>query len=71
MAMCVDARRREESCGGHFREEHQTPQGEAVRDDEQYTTVSAWFWTDDPTRPSLQEEPLAFENVRMTTRSYK
>ncbi|MDE0122761.1 MAG: fumarate reductase/succinate dehydrogenase flavoprotein subunit [bacterium] len=71
MAMCVDARHREESCGGHFREEHQTPQGEAVRDDEQFTTVSAWFWTGDPTRPSLQEEPLAFENVQLTTRSYK
>ena len=71
MAMCVDARHREESCGGHFREEHQTPQGEAVRDDEKFTTVSAWFWTGDPTRPSLQEEPLAFENVQLTTRSYK
>ena len=71
MAMCVDARHREESCGGHFREEHQTPQGEAVRNDERFTTVSAWFWTGDPTRPSLQEEPLAFENVELTTRSYK
>ena len=71
MAMCVDARHREESCGGHFREEHQTPQGEAVRDDEKFTTVSAWFWTGDPTRPSLTEEPLTFENVHLTTRSYK
>ncbi|MDE0234832.1 MAG: fumarate reductase/succinate dehydrogenase flavoprotein subunit [bacterium] len=71
MAMCVDARHREESCGGHFRVEHQTPQGEAVRDDEQFTMVSAWFWTGDPTRPLLQEEPLAFENVQLTTRSYK
>ena len=71
MAMCVDARHREESCGGHFREEHQTPQGEAVRDDDQFTTVSAWLWTGEPTRPSLQEEPLAFENVELTTRSYK
>ena len=71
MAMCVDARHREESCGGHFREEHQTPQGEAVRDDENFTNVSAWFWTGDPTRPSLTEEPLTFENVQLTTRSYK
>ncbi|MDE0232603.1 MAG: fumarate reductase/succinate dehydrogenase flavoprotein subunit [bacterium] len=71
MAMCVDARHREESCGGHFREEHQTPQGEAVRDDERFTTVSAWFWTGDPTRPSLREEPLSFDNVQLTTRSYK
>ena len=71
MAMCVDARHREESCGGHFREEHQTPQGEAVRDDENFTNVSAWFWTGDPARPSLTEEPLTFENVHLTTRSYK
>ena len=71
MAMCIDARHREESCGGHFREEHQTPQGEAVRDDERFTTVSAWFWTGDPTRPALQEEPLTFEDVQLTTRSYK
>ena len=71
MAMCIDARHREESCGGHFREEHQTPQGEAVRNDERFTTVSAWFWTGDPARPRLQEEPLTFDNVRLTTRSYK
>ena len=71
MAMCIDARHREESCGGHFREEHQTPQGEAVRDDEKFTTVSAWFWTGDPTRPALQEEALTFQNVQLTTRSYK
>ena len=71
MAMCVDARRREESCGGHFREEYQTPQGEAVRDDENFSTVSAWFWTGDPARPELGVEPLEFRNVKPATRSYK
>ena len=71
MAMCVDARRRDESCGGHFREEYQTPQGEAVRDDENFSTVSAWFWTGDPARPELGVEPLEFENVEPATRSYK
>lgn len=71
MAMCVDARQREESCGGHFREEHQTAQGEAVRDDQNFATVSAWFWTGDPARPQLQEEPLEFRNVKLSTRSYK
>ena len=71
MAMCVDARHREESCGGHFREEFQTEQGEAVRDDERFSTVSAWLWTGDPARPELVSEPLEFENVELTTRSYK
>ena len=71
MAMCVDARRREESCGGHFREEFQTAQGEAVRDDEHFSTVSAWFWTGDPARPELASEPLSFESVDLTTRSYE
>ena len=71
MAMCVDARQREESCGGHFRLEHQTSQGEAVRDDDRFATVSAWFWTGDPARPELHEEPLRFENVHLATRSYK
>ena len=71
MAMCVDARQREESCGGHFREEFQTAQGEAVRDDRNFSTVSAWFWTGDPARPELGAEPLEFENVKLTTRSYK
>ena len=71
MAMCLDARQREESCGGHFRDEHKNSQGEAVRDDENFATVSAWFWTGDPARPDLREEPLTFENVKLSTRSYK
>jgi succinate dehydrogenase / fumarate reductase flavoprotein subunit len=71
MAMCIDAREREESCGGHFRDEHQTPQGEAVRDDENFAKVSAWFWTGDPAQPELQEEPLTFDNVHLSTRSYE
>ena len=71
IAMCIDARQREESCGGHFREEHQNSQGDAVRDDENFSTVSAWMWTGDPTRPELIEEPLSFENVQLSTRSYQ
>jgi succinate dehydrogenase / fumarate reductase flavoprotein subunit len=69
--MCLDALNREESCGGHFREEHQTEEGEAMRDDENFTNVSAWEWTGDPTSPELTVEDLEFENVALTTRSYK
>jgi succinate dehydrogenase / fumarate reductase flavoprotein subunit len=69
--MCLDALAREESCGGHFREEHQTPEGEALRDDENFAHVAAWMWTGDPGEPDLVEEPLVFENVALTTRSYK
>ena len=71
MAMCIDARQREESCGGHFREEHQNSQGDAVRDDENFSTVSAWMWTGDPARPELIKEPLSFESVQLSTRSYQ
>ena len=70
-AMCLDALNREESCGGHFREEFQTAEGEAIRDDGQFTNVSAWEWTGDPSRPELTSEPLTFDNVELTTRSYK
>ena len=70
-AMCVDALYREESCGGHFREEHQTEEGEALRDDEHFSHVAAWFWTDDPGKPELETEHLRFENVKLSTRSYK
>jgi len=70
-AMAVDARYREESCGGHFREEHQTEEGEALRDDEHFSHVAAWFWTDDPGKPELETEDLRFENVKLSTRSYK
>ena len=69
--MCLDAINREESCGGHFREEHQTEEGEALRDDENFAYVAAWEWTGDAGNPNLVKEPLEFENVKLTTRSYK
>ncbi|MFO7299867.1 MAG: fumarate reductase/succinate dehydrogenase flavoprotein subunit [Actinomycetes bacterium] len=69
--MCLDALQREESCGGHFREEHQTPDGEALRDDENFAFVAAWEWTGDPARPNLHKEQLEFEYVTPSTRSYK
>ena len=69
--MCHDALQREESCGGHFREEYQTEEGEALRDDDEYAFVSAWEWTGDPGRPELNKEDLEFENVELSTRSYK
>ena len=69
--MCLDALDREESCGGHFREEHQTDEGEALRDDERFANVSVWDWTGDPGAPDLIREDLEFENVALTTRSYK
>jgi succinate dehydrogenase / fumarate reductase flavoprotein subunit len=71
MVMCVDALAREESCGAHFREEHQTDDGEAVRDDEHFAHVATWEWTGDPVRPELTKEPLEYEYVALTTRSYK
>jgi succinate dehydrogenase / fumarate reductase flavoprotein subunit len=69
--MCLDALEREESCGGHFREEHQTEDGEALRDDEKYAHVAAWLWSGDPDKPELVKEPLEFDNVALTARSYK
>ena len=69
--MCRDALDREESCGGHFRVEHQTEDGEARRDDDNYSFVSAWAWVDDSTPQELHKEPLEFENVELTQRSYK
>ncbi len=66
-----DARDRNESCGGHFREEYQTPDGEALRNDDEYTYVAAWEWTDTKTDPVLHKEELKFENVELKTRSYK
>ena len=69
--MAIDALNREESCGGHFREEHQTEEGEAVRDDENFANVSVWAWTGDATNPELTVEDLEFDNVELTTRSYK
>jgi len=70
-AMCLDALTREESCGGHFRAEHQTDEGEAQRDDEHFAHVAAWEWTGDATTPTRHTEPLTFDNVHLAVRSYK
>ncbi|XYH95285.1 fumarate reductase/succinate dehydrogenase flavoprotein subunit [Sorangium sp. So ce1128] len=69
--MCRDALHREESCGGHFREEHQTPEGEAKRDDENFTYVAAWGWRGEGQAQELYKEPLQFNEVHPTQRSYK
>ena len=69
--MCLDALTREESCGGHFREEHQSGEGEAQRDDENYAHAAVWEYTGEGNRPELSMEQLEFENVMLTTRSYK
>ncbi|MBK6561257.1 fumarate reductase/succinate dehydrogenase flavoprotein subunit [Candidatus Amarobacter glycogenicus] len=69
--MCQDALHREESCGGHFREEHQTPDGEAQRDDDNYAYVAAWEYTGAGTAANLHKEDLVFENVHLAQRSYK
>ncbi|TXF88133.1 fumarate reductase/succinate dehydrogenase flavoprotein subunit [Neolewinella aurantiaca] len=67
--MMLDAKDREESCGGHFREEYQTEDGEALRRDKEFAYVSAWEWDDND--PKLHKEELNFENVELKTRSYK
>ena len=69
--MCRDALDRNESCGGHFRAEYQTEDGEARRDDEHYAYAAAWEWTGDAGAPILHKEPLEFENVHLAVRSYK
>jgi len=69
--MCLDALHREESCGGHFRMEHQTPDGEALRDDEHFTYAAAWEFAGEGKAPVLNKEPLVFENVALSQRSYK
>ncbi|MEQ8359781.1 MAG: fumarate reductase/succinate dehydrogenase flavoprotein subunit [Cytophagales bacterium] len=69
--MIRDAHDRNESCGGHFREEYQTPEGEALRDDENFSYVSAWKYVGDDKDPVLEKENLKFENVKLTQRSYK
>ncbi len=61
--MCIDALHRDESCGGHFRVESQTPEGEALRDDEQFSYVAAWEYTGAGQAPALHKEPLTFEYV--------
>jgi succinate dehydrogenase / fumarate reductase flavoprotein subunit len=69
--MCLDALHRTESCGGHFRVESQTPEGEARRDDENFAYVAAWQWQGPAEPPTLHKEPLTFEYVHLTQRSYK
>jgi succinate dehydrogenase / fumarate reductase, flavoprotein subunit len=71
MTMCRDALDRNESCGGHFRAEFQTEDGEAERNDDAYAHVSAYEWTGDAGNPNLHTEPLEFEYVKLATRSYK
>jgi succinate dehydrogenase / fumarate reductase flavoprotein subunit len=69
--MCLDALHREESCGGHFRVEHQTEEGEALRDDDNFSYVAAWEFTGVDEKPVLHKEPLGFEAVELAQRSYK
>lgn len=69
--LAVDALHREESCGGHFREEHQTDDGEAKRNDDQFSYVAGWEFQGAGNEPVLHKEPLIFENVKPSTRSYK
>jgi succinate dehydrogenase / fumarate reductase flavoprotein subunit len=69
--MCIDALHRTESCGGHFREESQTPDGEALRDDPNFSYVAAWEYAGENKSPILNKEPLVFENVKLSQRSYK
>jgi succinate dehydrogenase / fumarate reductase, flavoprotein subunit len=69
--MCLDALHREESCGGHFRTEHQTADGEAKRDDDRFCHVAAWEFQGQGAAPARHIEPLIFENVQLATRSYK
>ncbi|HEY9514417.1 MAG TPA: FAD-binding protein, partial [Gemmatimonadaceae bacterium] len=69
--ICLDALDRRESCGAHFREEFQTPDGEALRDDEHYAYVAAWEYKGDDNAPALHKEPLSYEYVHLAQRSYK
>ncbi len=69
--MCKDALNRNESCGGHFREEYQTPEGEAMRDDANYAYVAAWEYKGENAEPTLHKEELKFENIKIAQRSYK
>ncbi len=69
--MCIDALNREESCGGHFREEHQTEEGEAKRDDANFMHVAAWEWQGEGSEPVLHKEKLDYEEIKVSQRSYK
>jgi succinate dehydrogenase / fumarate reductase flavoprotein subunit len=69
--LCTDALHRDESCGGHFRVEHQTDEGEALRNDDEFAYVAAWEFTGVGSKPELHREPLEFEHVELAQRSYK
>ena len=69
--MCRDALAREESCGCHFREEHQYPDGECKRDDDNFAHVAAWEYAGEGAAPVRNIEPLAYETVKMSVRNYK
>lgn len=69
--MCVDALHRRESCGGHFRAESQTPEGEALRHDDQFLYVAAWEWGGEGKQPVLHREPLNYKAIELKQRSYK
>ena len=69
--LVTDAHHRRESCGGHFREEFQTPEGEALRDDQNFSYVAAWEFKGVGQPPVLHKEPLAFEEIQLSQRSYK
>jgi succinate dehydrogenase / fumarate reductase flavoprotein subunit len=69
--MCIDALHRRESCGGHFRAESQTEDGEALRHDDEFAYVAAWEWGGEDGAPVLHKEDLVYENVEMKQRSYK
>jgi len=69
--MCLDALNRKESCGGHFREEYQTPDHEALRNDQDFCHVAAWKYEGEDKLPSLHKEPLKFESIELAQRSYK
>jgi len=69
--LCIDALHRNESCGGHFREEYQTPDGEAQRNDEEFSYAAAWEYKGANEAPELHKEPLTFEYVHPSQRSYK
>jgi succinate dehydrogenase / fumarate reductase flavoprotein subunit len=69
--MCLDALQRDESCGGHFREEYQTEEGEALRNDDEYAYVAGWLYRGADKTPALAKESLQYENIKLAQRSYK
>ena len=69
--MAYDALNREESCGGHFREEYQTPEGEALRRDDEFSYVACWKYEGEGKKPELLKEPLNYEYIKVQTRNYK